>query len=310
MKFTEEQLRKADEEIRSLIDSGKYKQLDMSVIDNISEIKINDSTKKVLSNVMNIYFEYLENLKSLDENRMIEYLKLCKNADILDNQKLEKEDSLLISLYMRLQGEFAVDKILKYDNLDNIKIQEIHEILMKNTSSGNSINKGFRKHNRKYVGEIIDGNRVIQYFPIDYSNIEEAMNRILVYYNDNTKEKEISDIFIKPIIIHGLISAYQGFEDGNTRLARLLQHVKIFDITNKLTDYKLPLPSLYATRAYYPYRIQYRNLIKNIVLNNDSKSWNEWISFNLKRIEDRLYYSIDKIEKLDMYGNPKGAHIK
>lgn len=303
MKYTEEELRKADEEIKELIDSGKYRQLDMSVIDNVKNIELDETTIKKLKIVMDIYFEYLENLKNVEDDKLKEYLLTCKTADIIDNQKLEKEDSLLVALYMRLQGEFAIDRILKYDKLDNDKALNIHELLMKNTSTENKINKGFRKNNRKYVGEIVDGKRLIQYFPIDYSETSEVMNKILNYYNDDTNEKEISDLFIKPIIIHGLIAAYQCFDDGNTRFARLLQHTKIFNMTNKLTEYKLPLPCLYATRAYYPYRCEYRYLIRDIVLSNNSEAWNKWIVFNLKRLEDRLYYSMDKIEELESYKN-------
>jgi Fic family protein len=124
------------------------------------------------------------------------------------------------------------------------------------------------------------------------------MNKILDYYNNPANEKTLDDIFIKSIIIHGLVASYQMFDDGNTRLARLLQHVKMFKLTNQLTDHKLILPSLYATRTYYPHRTEYRNLIKELVINTGTESWNNWISFNLKRIEDKLFYATDKVSDI------------
>ena len=70
-------------------------------------------------------------------------------------------------------------------------------------------------------------------------------------------------------------------------------------MTNKYTEYNSNLPTLYVSRQYYPFREKYRNLITNIVLKENNEAWNEWINFNLKRIEDSLFFNIDRVE--DMY---------
>lgn len=304
MKYTEEELKQADLEIQKLIESGKYKQLGFEVVNSINNIELSDKCINMCEYTLELYLEYMEALFNLDENTRLNYLQTLKTEDIINNQKLEKEDSFLLTLSLNLSKKHAIDLLLQ-NKITNFKeLITIYETLMKNTSSEHKVNKGFRNNNRKYVGEIVDGQRIIQYFPLDYKNIEKVMNIILQFYNE--KSNKYSELlFIKPIIVHGLIAAYQPFDDGNTRFARLLQHVKIFDLSNEKTDYKLDLPSLYCSKTYYPYRQEYRNLIKKIVLSADSNSWNEWIIFNLKRFQEAIYYNMNKIEEINNLNNNK-----
>ena len=51
------------------------------------------------------------------------------------NQRLEKEDSFLLSLYMQMQKEHAIDYILKNPNLDSDSLLEAHGILLDGTCS-------------------------------------------------------------------------------------------------------------------------------------------------------------------------------
>lgn len=198
---------------------------------------------------------------------------------------------------MQSQRKYAIDELLSKKSLSKNIVLNSHKLLMKNTSTEDDNTNKYRSSNRKYVGNIVNGVRNIQYFPLDYNKIDIAMDKILEVYNDKTNEN-LNNIFIKPFIIHGLVAAYQMFDDGNTRLARLLQHVKLFDMTNENTDFKFKNPALYATRSYYPYRGEYRNLIKNIVLCPDSENWNNWFIFNLKRLEDQMFLNMNNLEEL------------
>ena len=56
------------------------------------------------------------------------------------------------------------------------------------------------------------------------------------------------------------------------------------------------MPIVYATRQYFPYRNQYRDLIKNIAVQNNEEAWDEWFSFNLRRIQDNIYLNKQNIE--------------
>ena len=60
----------------------------------------------------------------------------------------------------------------------------------------------------------------------------------------------------------------------------------------------LELPLVYASRQYAAYRDDYRKKVENIVLNNDVEAWEAWFDFNLKRIQDGIYYNINCLNYL------------
>lgn len=296
-KYTEEELRNADLEIQALIDTGKYKQLEFEVIESVKDIELTDKSIDMFKKVLETYFNYLELLDSVKDETKEKFLNTLKFADVADNQKLEMENSFIISMYMQSQKKFAIDEILYDKHLNKHTVLTTHKLLMKNTSTDNENTSKYRNSNRKYVGGIVNGVRNIQYFPLDYNKIDKAMDEILKIYNDKNNEY-LNTIFFKPFIIHGLVAAYQMFDDGNTRLARLMQHVKLFNMTNEYTGFDLKKPAIYATRAYYPYRAEYRDLIKNIVLSPNTENWNNWFIFNLKRLEDQMFCNINNLEEI------------
>ena len=101
--------------------------------------------------------------------------------------------------------------------------------------------------------------------------------------------------------MHGLIAVLQVFEDGNTRLARCFQHITLQDLTNKTISnnlFELPLPAIYFSKNYIPYRKEYRELLASIALNPNNEAWNEWISFNLHRMQDRIFANEESLALL------------
>jgi hypothetical protein len=38
--------------------------------------------------------------------------------------------------------------------------------------------------------------------------------------------------------------------------------------------------------------------IENIVLNNNQQAWDEWINFNINRIQDGIFYNLNSLEAL------------
>ena len=124
------------------------------------------------------------------------------------------------------------------------------------------------------------------------------MKPFFQYYNESDNCKQ--NIFFKSFLIHGIIAALQVFDDGNTRLARLLQNTNIYKQTKDLIDNNLNSPALYVTRAYYPQRNEYRSLIRNMAIEPNNENINNWIKFNLRRTEDTLYCNNEKVEKVKL----------
>ena len=286
-----------DKEIEEVMNSGKYPIVQLDILNNLENIEILETTKDHLEYTIELYKNYLSNIKKLPYEYKIRFLETLKAAEIMDNQKLEKENSFLISLYMTVMGKNSIDEMidLKDKQITCENIIEIQKLILEGTTSDKKEIRGYRQNNRSFVGNINNGVRNIQYFPLRYNEIEEAMNRFIKYYNQ--QEIDESSIFIKPFILHGLLASLQCFNDGNTRLSRLLQHIKMWNLTNSVLNIDLPLPAIYISRSYYPYRNEYREKIKNIVINMDANSWNDWFNFNLNRLEDQLFYIDNNLEE-------------
>lgn len=284
-------------EVEECINSGKYKVVGLDILDSPNNIEIVPETKDHMDYSFELYLNYINRVKELTLDQQLRFLRTLKAAEIMDNQKMEQENSFLISLYMSMMGNNSIDEMIKFGNkeITSDDVIEVHKLLLEGTTSSKKEIKGYRQENRSFVGSFKNGVRNIQYFPIHHNQIEMAMTKFLEYYNslDNTN----NDIFIKPFIIHGLFAALQCFNDGNTRLSRLFQHIKMWQLTNGKLNIDLPYPVIYMSRSYYPYRNEYREKIKNIVINTDTNSWNDWFDFNLRRLEDQLFYVDNNLEE-------------
>lgn len=285
----------ANREVEELIASGNYSVVDLSIFEKVEAIKIEELTKDHMEYTKELYDNYLKQLEELDKESRIKYLIALKSADIIDNQKLEKENSFLLSIYMQTMRDSAIDELIKIKgtNLTSDDIIKIHQMLLMGTSSSSLANKRYRDDNTKFVGHMEAGIKIVDYFPIQAKDIPTAMEKFTDNYNNFNHEN--FDIFIKPFISHGLMAGLQMFDDGNTRMGRLLQHYMIWNNTNQVSSKGIELPAIYATRAYYPHRGEYRSHIKNIAIKGDNESWNKWFNFNLNRIEDTLFLSEENL---------------
>ena len=133
-----------------------------------------------------------------------------------------------------------------------------------------------------------DGKQNIQYMPPDYKELDELITYTLDYLNENNTN--FDNLFLKPLIVHALIAYLQPFGNGNTRVARVIQHGKICKSTNELYNANFEYPTLYLSERYLLTRGQYRNLIKDISIEKDNDSWNRWFKYNLNLLGEQLNY--------------------
>lgn len=205
----------------------------------------------------------------------------------------------MLTLYMEGKRQYAIDYLLKnqkypLDTLTREKIIVSHKKLLDGTSSQKYIKNDYRQDNLAYVCKSGRGDLQIHYFSLPCEDIEESIMNLTVYYNSTIHDNYT---LIKPTIIHGLVGALQVFNDGNTRFARTLQALKTYELTERNLGYYFPTPAFYTSDAYFDYREQYRNKIADIAINPDNESWNNWVNFNLNRIEDQIFYMDNKVKK-------------
>lgn len=270
----------------------------MEALDKIKNIKVYDITFMHLEECMNSYKKYMELLDKLSFKELALFLQTLRREELINNQEAEFESPLLMQMEASLENKTSIammaDLINSGENITLNNIKDIHKKLLKGTVDDIPKNYIYRE-NEVRVSEIIDGKEVVSYFPPEAKEILPYMEYILNYLN-NDNNLQIETVFIKPMIAHAYIALLQPFGNGNTRLARLVEYGKIFDLTNKYFGKNYPNPILYLSKNYLLTRANYRNGIANIAKIPDNDSWNAWFKYNLNRIEDQLFYLNHSLE--------------
>ncbi len=306
MLLSETRKARVEKIIEEKMASGNYPVADLTLFDSVKNLDI-PGDKKLKLSIEYTYDEYIDYLKQikelLTEHKQKEFQRTLRNMDIIDNQALEQEDSFLIALSIQVTGDrkFAITEMIKnYGNeLDREKFLKFHDLILKGTTSYDKL--GFRDRNTKFVGTWAPNEEepTISYFPIDCRDVPKATDLFMNFYNIHINDLSKDYVeFVRPIVYHGLIAALQLFNDGNTRYGRLFQHVELWGMLSQYDDTKTELPILYATRQYIPHRNEYRKLIQDIVTKKDDEAWKEWISFNLKRLQDGMYKAEEDLKQI------------
>lgn len=283
------------------INDARKKIVGINLFDNIDDLVLSDNVLNSLSYTLELYKEYLEMLKSLNKTTLDKLLREFQKKDILNNHILENEELVKLQAYQETHHWSSVNYLIKRLITDGVLLNDLimkkaHEILMRGTSNDANILSDFRINNNHYVGYNENGKRIILFYPISYDEITQAINLFFSYYN--AKSSNEIDLLIKPIISHGLLASLQAFEDGNTRLARILQHVNLFTNTINLLDKDFSLPTIYFSKAYSPYYVEYRDLIANLAINPNNENWNNWLKFNIYRLQDQIYLNQENLCKI------------
>ncbi len=279
--------------------SGLYPIVNLNIFETVADLKLNDYTLEHEQEAIEKYRVYFDHVLSMRQTELKNYLTAIKKMEILDTQLLESEDSYLMKIYLEQHKLSALDYLLtsqKYPTTDltREKVITTHQKILEGTPSAIYADKEYRTSNTTYVSKSGYGETKVHYFALDYHNIEQGIMNLTLYYNSNFHNQYT---LIKPVMIHGLTGALQMFDDGNTRCGRILQNAKVYELTKRNMKVDLPSPVLYSSRAYKQYREQYRNKLGDIAIEPNEETWNNWINFNLNRIEDQTYYMDSKLEK-------------
>ena len=269
-----------------------YTVVDLNLFDTIRDISLSDRTINTLEFTLDMYKDYLEFVATLSKTAQDKVLRALKQKEVINNQIIERENGDKIRSYNESHNSIAINYLYRKLYTENRPINahiidKSHEILMRGTSNEHDINLNYRKSNSQLVGYQENENWHVDFLPISYEDIEWALAYLTAYFNE--KEKSEEEILIKPFIIHGITATLQMFEDGNTRLGRTLQHLKLFLLTKKYINNNLNTPAIYFSQTYLPYRIEYRELITKLATDPGDESWNEWLTFNLRRMQDQIY---------------------
>jgi len=269
------------------------------VVESIDKLQISNRINERLHETHANYLSFLRKLLSLDEKVLKLYLKTVKNRELINNQETELEQSFLIELYLNSQRKDSIDIAMQNfadGNITKEELKKLHRIVIKNSVDDDPENYNFRQDNEKWVGYFgTGGAKRIDYYPPDYTDIDGMLDYILEFLNDDESARDINQTLVKPFVVHGFLGYLQAFGNGNTRLARVLQHGKIWHMTSVQDGILLPSPAMYLSKNYLQTRPQYRNLLKEIA---NSQNWDDWLLYNLNMFDEQLYYSENNLSRI------------
>ena len=189
-----------EKEVLEAMNSGKYKVANLEIIEKALNFEMTEKLYDHLEYTKELFETYLNDISELKDGfpGLEQYLEVIKTADIIDNHKLEKENSFLLGMFYHTDKEKAIDRLIKYtsDNkiLDSNDLFFIHNLLLYGTSSdGKDL---VRTTNEKFVGRIENGKRIIDYFPLHCEDVPMAADRISQLYNMDLENESFDNVFI------------------------------------------------------------------------------------------------------------------
>lgn len=273
------------------------------VVKSIEKLQISNRVNEHLKYTHENYIEYLKKLKELDDRVLKMYLKTLKNRELINNQETESEPSILIELFLNSQRKNSIEIAMQHfadGKITKEELKKLHRIVIKNSADDKPENYNFRQDNKKWVGYFgTGGAQRVDYYPPEYKDIDGMLDFILEILNDDESSKDINQTLIKPFVVHGFLGYLQAFGNGNTRLARVLQHGKIWHMTEKQEGVALSSPAIYLSQNYLLTRHQYRELMKGVAINQD---WDAWLNYNLNMVDEQLYMSENNLELIRRRG--------
>lgn len=272
----------------------------MEALDRIRDYKLNSNVEDHIFFTLDDYKEYLKKIEGLTPLKREAFLDTIKSREIVTTQEMESEDPFLVQLGLnsgngkRTSIDVMVESILANQPLTLKKLDQLHRIVIKGTADDIEKNHKIRDFEVK-VSEITDGNERVQYIP-------PAPNEIRPYLSDminflNNAEPNDKNIFLNSIITHFYIAALQPFGNGNTRLARLIEHGSIFKLSRDVLGSKIKLPAIYTSESHLLTRKQYREKIANLIQEPTDESFNKWVDYNLNMVDEQIYRNGNAIEK-------------
>lgn len=281
----------------------------MEALDKVLyNVKLKENVKDHMLYTLEEYKNYLESLKEIEKNDpqlAKSFFRLLKINELKASQQMESEDSFLIDIGLGpiLDGseKSSIDIVTKYilkdKGLNNERLEKIHRIILRGTSDDKEKNYKIRTSKEDtYISEISNGIERTLYVAPKSEEVNSYLNYLYVFL-DNNSNNEL-DVFLTPYLAHFYISALQPFNNGNTRLARLIQYGDIFKVSRKLLEYNLKQPALFLSKNYQLNCGNYRKMIADIVLDPSDENFNKWVNYNLNMTDEQLFCLSNDIEKI------------
>jgi Fic family protein len=217
----------------------------------------------------------------------------AKESSAIENIITTHDELYKESLFENIISNPAVKEVQNY----NIAIKEGFKIVTNNQFL--SINNIIElqslivKNNagiRKLPGTVLmngQTGQIVYTPPQDYNEIMLLFDNLEKFINDDTIFD--AEPLVKMAIIHYQFESIHPFYDGNGRIGRII------NVLYLILKGLLNLPILYLSRYIIKNKTDYYRLLQQVRENN---SWEEWIVFILKGVEETSEFTIKLVENI------------
>lgn len=191
-----------------------------------------------------------------------------------------------------------IEQEYKSRKLDLSLLFEVHAMLVKKTIPDNEIGR-FRKNEE----EIVVQNKIsglIYYVPPKSAFVEQEIERLIKYFNDELKDTFFVHPLIKAIILHFWMGYLHPFVDGNGRLARAIFYWYLLKNDYWAFSY-LPISKI-IRKSPAQYGMSY------IYAEQDDFDLTYFLDYNLRKIkqamrEFEVYFKTEQLveKEMDVY---------
>lgn len=264
-----------------------------SLEEYISNIKLLPRLLEHLEDTNREFDEYMKKLSKYDEEYIVNYwiyllYEELKSSMLIEN--LKYDDSLL--------GD---DVLFDSFNITEKRIHTLHNFAVKD-----EIDPSFSYRNTDVNVSSFnkDGSQNIYWRGANKEDVNNFMNDFIKIYKQGGTSLLLSNPFLVSSLMHLLFVRIHPYSDGNGRTARLIHNIKFTESINKLYGTRLKLSPLNISKSILLNKITYNNCINNIYFDNEhdtNENINKWFDFVLNMVDEQLYFSNDKLDKMDRF---------
>lgn len=203
-----------------------------------------------------------------------------QDGDAEETDRRYRNDTIEVALYARALRS-AQRRIEEGAPLSSWLLRAAHAELLR-LGRGAGMTPGAYKTEQNYLAD--RGQKKILFVPISPERLDDGMERLLAFANENDTE-----ILIKSALSHLEFEALHPFKDGNGRIGRMLITLMLWK--NGL----ISAPHFYVSAYFEQHRDAYIDKMRAV---SKDDAWTDWVIFFLEAIENQAQQNLIKAEEI------------
>lgn len=259
--------------------------------DYIDKIKVDSNVLQHMEDTNKEFNNYMKKINIYDKEDIIHFWLIQMAEELVNSNQIEKH-------YIKKQD--ILNQNLFFDTLDinHQRIHQLHNFVMQKESIVNN----YRTTPIRVSSLYPDGTEKIYWHGPNPEDVQKFMDAFIDVYKTDDISIINANPFLKSALIQLLFIRIHPYSDGNGRTSRMLHSIKITESINKVYGKNFRLCPLNISGSILVNQFTYVKILDNIyfdIEHDNSEYINKWFDFILNMIDEQLYYSNSKINKLE-----------